>query len=108
MATRVSRATAEQAAAAREISTAVDSMRAQTEQAARAGKDQAGAMREMSAAAQNTVKQLKLISAANREHSTVAASLLTSLAEVRVVSDRNVRRVRLGTTSRSNGRSRGR
>jgi hypothetical protein len=50
---------------------------------------------------------MKLISAANREHSTVATSLLTSLAEVREVSDRNVRRVRLATTSRSNGRSRG-
>jgi hypothetical protein len=38
----------------------------------------------------------------------VAASLLGALTEVREVSDRNVRRARLATTSKSNGRPRGR
>ena len=63
-------------------------------------------MREMSLATQNTVKQMKLITAANREHSTVAASVQGSLGELRELSDRNVRRIQQAVGGRSNGKAR--
>ena len=82
-------------------------MRAQCEEAARAGKEQAGAMREMSAATQNTIKQMRLITEANRGHSAGAASVLRLLSDVRDVGDRDVRRQRLAPSARRNGRTRG-
>ena len=106
VAARVSKATGEQATAAREITAATESMRVQCEQASRAGKEQTVAMREMSLATQNTVKQMKLITAANREHSTVAASIQGSLGELRELSDRNVRRIQQAVGGRSNGKAR--
>jgi methyl-accepting chemotaxis protein len=66
----------------------------------RAVKEQARTMKDMTGAAHNTLKQVKLITHANREHSTVSASLLTSLGEVRQITDRNasgVKRTRGGT-----------
>jgi hypothetical protein len=60
----------------------------------------------MSAATQNTIKQMKLITSANREHCVAAAGLIRSLDEVRAVSDRNVRRARLAPSVRGNGRAR--
>ena len=57
-------------------------------------------MREMTAAAQNTSKQIKLITNANKEHSTVSGSLLTALGEIRQITERNasgVKRTRGGT-----------
>ena len=90
----------EQTKAMSEISAASDGMRAQAEQTSRAVKEQARTMKEMTGTAHNTLKQIKLITHANREHSTVSASLLTSLGEVRQITDRNaagVKRTRGGT-----------
>ncbi len=47
-------------------------------------------MKEMTGAAHSTLNQIKLITHANREHSTVSASLLASLNEVRQITDRNM------------------
>jgi len=68
-------------------------MRQQADQAAKALKEQSRAMRDMSAAVVNTAKQIKLITHANREHSQVSGTLLTGLAEIRKVTDRNARGV---------------
>ena len=77
-----------------QIAAASESMRVQADQSARALKEQARTMKDMSAAAQNTSKQVKLITGANREHSTVSASLLTSLGEIREITERNASGVR--------------
>jgi methyl-accepting chemotaxis protein len=57
-------------------------------------KEQARAMKDMSEAAENTSKQIRLITNANREHSTVATGLLTTLKQIRDITDRNVHGVR--------------
>jgi methyl-accepting chemotaxis protein len=72
-----------------EIASAADGMRAQSEQTSRALVDQSRTMREMTTAAQNTAKQVKSITKANVEHSSAAASLLTSMGEIRKITDRN-------------------
>ena len=86
----VTRAMAEQSKAMSEIAAASEGMRTQAEQTSRAVKEQARTMKDMTGAAHNTLKQIKLITHANREHSTVSASLLASLGEVRQITDRNV------------------
>ena len=50
-------------------------MRQQADQAAKALNEQARAMKDMTTAAANTPRQIKLITHANREHSTVAGAL---------------------------------
>ena len=90
----------EQAKASGEMATAADGMRVQAEQASRAVKEQARTMRDMIAAAQSTAKQIKLITKANVEHSTVSDSLLRSVGEIRQITDRNatgVKQTRGGT-----------
>jgi methyl-accepting chemotaxis protein len=75
-------------------------MRVQAEQAARAVKAQARTMRDMITSAQSTAKQIKLITKANAEHSTVSAALLRSVGEVREITNRNatgVKQTRGGT-----------
>ena len=69
--------------AAAEITTAVTSMRQQSEQASRALVEQARGIKDIAAAAVNTSKQIKLIHRANREHSTVSASVVGQLADIR-------------------------
>ena len=57
-------------------------------------------MRDMIALAQSTAKQVKLITKANAEHSTVSTSLLRSVGEIRHITDRNassVKQTRGGT-----------
>ena len=57
-------------------------------------------MRDMISAAQNTAKQIKLITKANIDHSTVSSSLLRSVGEIRQITDRNaegVKQTRGGT-----------
>jgi methyl-accepting chemotaxis protein len=96
----VTKAMAEQATAMGQIATASESMRVQADQTARAVREQGRTMKDMTAAAQNTSKQIKLITTANKEHSTVSGSLLTSLEEIRHITERNasgVRRTRGGT-----------
>jgi methyl-accepting chemotaxis protein len=90
----------EQAAGMTQIASAADGMRTQSEQVSRAVTDQSKAMREMTSAAQNTARQIKLITKANLEHSTAAAALLTSVEEIRKITDRNasgVKQTRGGT-----------
>ena len=92
-------AVAEQATAIGHIANAADSMRVQAEQTDRAMKEQARTMKEMHASAQNTGNQIRLITNANREHSTVSTSIISALADIRQVTERNaggVRRTRDG------------
>jgi len=79
--------------ATEQVTRASESMRQQAEQAAKALKDQSRAMRDISAAVANVSKQIRLVTQANREHSNVAESLVAGLADVRKVTDRNVRGV---------------
>jgi methyl-accepting chemotaxis protein len=91
---------AEQATAMNQIATASESMRVQADQTARAVKDQARTMVEMTTASQNTSRQIKAISRANKEQSSVAGSLLTALAEIRRITERNasgIKKTRGGT-----------
>jgi methyl-accepting chemotaxis protein len=69
-------------------------MRRDTEQAARALAEQTRGLKDMTTATENTAKQLKLITHANREHSTVAAHMLDQLRAVRQITDRNARDVK--------------
>ncbi len=68
-------------------------MRQESDQAARALAEQARALKEMTSATQNTSSQIKLITRANREHSTVAGALLDQLRDIRKITDRNARDV---------------
>ena len=77
---RSDRASASRTAAARRSPPTWTTSAARPEQAGRALADQARAMKELPAASQNTSKQIKLISAANREHATVPAGLLDAVA----------------------------
>jgi methyl-accepting chemotaxis protein len=89
----VKRSVTEQATATDQMTRASDSMRQEAEQTAKALKDQSRAMRDISAAVANVSKQIRLVTQANREHSTVSESLVAGLSEVRKVTDRNVRGV---------------
>jgi len=96
----VARSMAEQTRSMRDIAGAADTLRTQAEQAARGVKEQALALKNMTSSAHGTLKQIKLISHANKEHSVVASSLLTALTDVRRITDRTtagVRRARGGT-----------
>jgi len=85
---------AEQATASTQVSTAINSMRRESEQASRALAEQTRGLKDMVSSTQNTAKQMKLITHANREHSTVSARLLDQLREVRNVTERNAREVK--------------
>jgi methyl-accepting chemotaxis protein len=96
----VTKAMAEQASAMAQNATASETMRVQADQTARALQEQARTMKEMTTASQNASKQIKLISHANKEHSTVSGSLLAVLGEIRQTTERNasgVRKTRGGT-----------
>ncbi len=69
-------------------------MRLEAEQAAKALKEQSRAMKDMTTAVASTAREIKLISHANREHSTVAGTLLGEVAEIRKITDRNARGVK--------------
>jgi methyl-accepting chemotaxis protein len=94
MIANVAKAMDEQASATTQIGAAVENMRRESDQAARALKEQARAVQAISTASGNTAKQIKLITHANREHSTVAARLLDQLRDIRAITDRNVRGVK--------------
>jgi len=92
---------AEQSTAAMQVTSAVESMRKQSEQAARALSEQSRALKALTGASQNTSKQIKLISRANVEHSTSAERTLSLLKDARTIAERNARGVketRGGTT----------
>ncbi len=77
-----------------QVSTAVNSMRRETEQASRALAEQTRGLKDMVTATQNTAKQMKLITHANRDHSGVAGRLLDQLRDIRQITDRNAREVK--------------
>jgi len=89
----VNRAMSEQASALQQVTTSMVSMRKESEQAARAMAEQARALKGMTTATQNTSNQIKKITVANREHSTVAAGVLDQLRDIRKITDRNARDV---------------
>ena len=72
-----------------QLTTAAAATRQDTEQAARGMAEQGRAIRDISMAVTNTVKQIRLIHAANKEHSIVANDLLNRVGEVRRISERN-------------------
>ena len=90
----VSKAMSEQSTAATQISAAVQSMRRESDQSARALKEQSRAVHEMASAAQNTTKQIKLITHANRQHSTASSRVLDQLGAIRQITDRTARGVK--------------
>ena len=98
----VARAMSEQATGATQITTAAESMRVQAEQAAKATAEQAQAITDLNGASNNIAKQIKLISRANREHSVVAAGFLTSLGEIKGITERNASGAK-ETVNRTNG-----
>ena len=59
------------------------------EQASRSMTEQLRALKEMTTASENVARQVRVISAANREHSTAGNTILNHIAEVRRISDRN-------------------
>ena len=81
----ISRALAEQASGASQVTASADNLRVQSLQTARGMQEQARAMKDVSAASQNVTKQIKLITAANLEHSGSASAMLARLEEVRAV-----------------------
>ena len=100
MVSTVTKAMTEQTSGMKEIAAAADGIRVQTEQTARALVDQSRVMRDMTDQAQSTTRQIKLITKANIDHSQAADSLLTSVAEIRRITDRNaagVKQTRGGT-----------
>lgn len=89
----VNKAMGEQTTAIQEVSIAMNSMRRESDQAARALTEQARGLKEMTTATQSTAVQVKLITQANREHSTVAGRVLDWLRDIRTITDRNARDV---------------
>ena len=90
----VTRGMAEQATAASQVTTAVESMRRESDQAARAMSEQARALKEIASTTANIGKQIRLLSGANIEHSGGARRVLAQLKNVRAVSERNAQGVR--------------
>jgi methyl-accepting chemotaxis protein len=90
----VTRGMAEQASAAAQVTTAVESMRKESDQAARAMTDQGRALKEIAGATTSMGKQIRLLSGANNEHSGGATRVLTQLKSIRAVSERNTQSVR--------------
>jgi methyl-accepting chemotaxis protein len=84
----------EQAAAATQISASVNSMRTQSEQAARATSEQTRTMREMSSGSAAIARDIKLITQANRAQSSTAAQVVSQVADVRRITERNVEGVK--------------
>jgi len=79
----------EQTTAATEITSAVDSMRTQADQAARAAAEQTRTMKEMSSSAASVAREIKLVTRANRNQSATASRLLAQLSEIRAITERN-------------------
>jgi len=92
----------EQATGTTQITAAAESMRIQTEQAAKATAEQARAITDLSDVSNNIAKQIKLISRANREHSVAAGGFLTSLGEIKGITERNASGAK-ETVNRTNG-----
>jgi methyl-accepting chemotaxis protein len=85
----VNRSMAEQSSASSEIAIAADSLRQQTDQAARAMVEQARAMKDLTTGSQNISKQIGMITKTNVEHSAQAEEVAASLNRVREVAEEN-------------------
>jgi len=84
---------AEQAAAATQITTAAHSMKQQAEQVSKATNEQAKAARDMTAATENISKEVGLITRSNRQHLSSSGKVLGTLTEIRQITERNGRGV---------------
>jgi methyl-accepting chemotaxis protein len=96
----VSSAMGEQRVATGEIAQSAVAMRTQADETAKALKEQTRAMRDMSTAAANTARQIKAITFTNRGHAQAVSAVLTDLAEIRRITERNaggVKQTRSGT-----------
>ena len=80
---------AEQSTASAQVTSAVENMRRQTEQASKALVEQARAIKDIHGAAQNTARQIKAITKANTEHSGGSSRLLSQLRDIQVITERN-------------------
>ena len=95
----VTAAIAEQALSVNQIADATDSIRQQADHTSRALKDQARAMKDMTGAVQNVTRQVAQMTRANRDHSSAVSSLVTSIGEVREITERNASGVKRTRTS---------
>jgi methyl-accepting chemotaxis protein len=89
----VNRAMGEQTTAVQQVSAAMNAMRRESEQAARALAEQTRGLKDMTSATQSTSAQIRLITTANRTHSTAAGRVLEQLRDIRKITDRNARDV---------------
>ncbi len=90
----------EQTSTAKELTTGVDGIRVQSEQAARAASEQARTMKEMAKAAELSAREIRSVAKANQQHSKSAAKVAAQLADIRRITQRNadgVSRTRGGT-----------
>jgi methyl-accepting chemotaxis protein len=91
---------ADQSTTATQITAATESIKGQSEQAARATAEQTRTMKEMARSATSTAKDIKSIMQANKAHGAGAARLVSQIADVRRITERNadgVRQTRGGT-----------
>jgi methyl-accepting chemotaxis protein len=65
-------------------------MRNQSQQTAKSLAEQATSVKDMAASAALTLKQVRLISRANSEHTTAAQAIAGQLSEIRRITDQNV------------------
>jgi methyl-accepting chemotaxis protein len=85
----MTRSANEQAAAMKELTTGIDGVRAQSDQAARAAKEQARTMHEIAKSSDRTAKDIRAIAAGNKQQSAGARQLIGQLGEVRRITERN-------------------
>jgi methyl-accepting chemotaxis protein len=78
----VDRTLAEQSTGTNQIRAAAESLRMQSENAARGMQEQNRAVRDLTAASQNIAKQIRLITAANLEHSATAEIVQQTAAQL--------------------------
>jgi methyl-accepting chemotaxis protein len=83
-----------------QVTHATGAMKVQSDEAARAAAEQTRTMKEMARTVAVTAKEIKSITQANRTHSAGATRLVSQLADIRRITERNadaVRQTRGGT-----------
>jgi methyl-accepting chemotaxis protein len=83
----------EQITASSQVTRSVGEIRKQSGQVAQAMLEQSRANRDAVAGADNVAKQTRRLNAANVEYSAVSDTLLKSMAEIRLITERNVESV---------------
>ncbi|HUK92195.1 MAG TPA: methyl-accepting chemotaxis protein, partial [Blastocatellia bacterium] len=90
----VTKAVAEQATTTAQLSEASESIRRQSDQVAKAMSEQARSVKDMTSAARNVAKRVGLITRANQDHVTASSTIMTSLGEIREITERNAQGVK--------------